>query len=251
MKETSKKDKDHKPIKISDVLGGKLGTTALGSAMPIVSDGEHPALREVAKEIAIKDIASERIQKTIESMKKTLATQDDGIGLAAPQIGIPLRIFIVSKKIFSGEIRMKAAGDANENTNKNAHEKNSEKIGALNTKLVDDAVFINPVIVKESKEKKWMEGEGCLSVRWIYGKVRRSTKVTLRAYNEKGQVVERGASGLLAHIFQHEVDHLNGVLFIDKAKDLEQVDPKEVRAAARANTKSTSTIAKVAKKKAQ
>ncbi len=219
MKETSKKDK-------------KTAMPALGSAMPIVSDGEHPALREVAKEIAIKDISSEKIQKTIESMKKTLATQDDGIGLAAPQIGIPLRIFIVSKKIFSGEIKIKTAKNKTDEAKEGSEKNSVEKIGALNTKPVDDAVFINPVIVKESKEKKWMDGEGCLSVRWIYGKVRRSTKVTLRAYNEKGQIVERGASGLLAHIFQHEVDHLNGVLFIDKAKDLEQVDPKEVQSAA-------------------
>lgn len=90
-------------------------------------------------------------------------------------------------------------------------------------------VFINPVIVKESREKRWMEGEGCLSVRWIYGKVRRSTKVTLKAHNERGELVERGAGGLLAHIFQHEVDHLNGILFIDKAKDLEEIRPDDAK----------------------
>jgi peptide deformylase len=90
-------------------------------------------------------------------------------------------------------------------------------------------VFINPQITKFSKEKKWMEGEGCLSVRWVYGKVERATKVTLRAYDEYGNVFERGASGLLAHIFQHEVDHLDGILFIDKAKDLEEADPEEVQ----------------------
>lgn len=188
--------KESKATKKEKVASPHSTTPKVGGVLPIVSDG-HPALREVAKEVPVTDINSKHIKDVITSMKASLATQDDGIGLAAPQIGIPLRIFIVSKKI-SGE------------------------------NAIDD-VYINPVIVKESKEKKWMEGEGCLSVRWVYGKVKRATKVTLRAYNEKGQKVERGAGGLLAHIFQHEVDHLNGILFIDKAKDLEKVDPEEVK----------------------
>jgi peptide deformylase len=79
----------------------------------------------------------------------------------------------------------------------------------------------------------WMDGEGCLSVRWLYGKVYRSTRVTLEYYNEKGQKKTRGASGILAHIFQHEVDHLNGILFTDKAKDLKEFDPDEIRKEAR------------------
>jgi peptide deformylase len=185
----------------------------------IVSEG-HPALRQVAEAIPLKEIGSAHINNVIEAMKAALISQEDGIGLAAPQIGIPLRIFIVSKKIFSGE---------SPSHELSSDESTSAKSTSTKSPVVDDAVFINPVIVKESKEKKWMEGEGCLSVRWVYGKVRRSTKVTLRAYNEHGQVVERGAGGLLAHIFQHEVDHLNGVLFIDKAKDLEKVDPAEVK----------------------
>ncbi len=169
------------------------GASALASQ--IVSEG-HPALREMAKEVPADQIQSPEVQELISRMKAVLDSQHDGIGLAAPQIGVSRRIFVVSKKVF-GE--------------------NGQ-----------DAVFINPVITKESKEKKWMEGEGCLSVRWVYGKVKRSTKVSIRALNEKGEIVERGAGGLLAHIFQHEVDHLNGILFIDRAKDLEHVDPKEV-----------------------
>ena len=90
----------------------------------------------------------------------------------------------------------------------------------------DDLVFINPKITKFSKKKKMME-EGCLSVRWIYGNVERSTNVTLEAYDENGEKVTRGAGGLLAHIFQHEVDHLNGILFIDKAVDTFEGAPPE------------------------
>ncbi len=177
----------------------KKWSTVSGSAGAelIVSEG-NPVLRTPADDVPLSEIQSAPIKKVIADMKKALRSQSDGVGLAAPQIGIPLRIFIVSQKVF-------------------------------NDTATDDFVCINPKIVKYSKEKKWMEGEGCLSVRWVYGKVERSTKVTLRAYNEKGELFERGASGLLAHIFQHEVDHLDGILFIDKAKDLEEADPEEVK----------------------
>lgn len=192
---------------------------------------ENPVLRQVAEAVPVKDMQSERIQKVIAIMKKALAEQDDGIGLAAPQIGIPLRIFIVSKKVLTP----KDAADDSKAGGKTG-EKAAERTGIRPVKIVDikkitakveDQIFINPVLIKESREKKWMEGEGCLSVRWVYGKVKRSTKVTLRAHDEKGKLIERGASGILAHIFQHEVDHLNGILFIDKAKDLEHVNPNE------------------------
>ena len=63
-------------------------------------------------------------------------------------------------------------------------------------------------------------------MRWLYGQVKRSEKVTLRAYDETGKLLERGASGLLAQIFQHETDHLNGILFTDKASDLQEVKPE-------------------------
>lgn len=178
--------------------------------MPIVSEG-HPALRQVSEEIPLSEIQSQQVQELILHMKKSLASQEDGIGLAAPQIGVPLRIFIVSKKVFEH--------------GKNSSSATQDEAQTSTAKKADDLVCINPVITKYSKEKRWMEGEGCLSVRWVYGKVQRSTKVTLRAYDEHGNLFERGAGGLLAHIFQHEVDHLNGILFIDKAKDLEEVDP--------------------------
>lgn len=196
-----------------------------GTVRPIVSEG-HPALRQMSEEVPLSEITGVKIQGLITDMKKSLASQDDGIGLAAPQIGVPLRIFIVSKKIFHNhegdEVKAEKVADKSE------VDSNKPKVVTKNPAL-DDLVFINPTITKYSKEKKWMDGEGCLSVRWVYGKVQRSTKVTIRAYDEKGRVFERGAGGLLAHIFQHEVDHLNGILFIDKAKDLEEVEPAEVK----------------------
>jgi peptide deformylase len=189
----------------------KKSKKAGAAGAPAIVTQENPVLRQVAKDVPVKEIGSDKIKKVIRDMKAALAEQGDGIGLAAPQIGVPLRIFIVSKNVLGTKDDAKKA-------------KAGEK-----SPVIDDMVFINPVITKESKEKKWMEGEGCLSVRWIYGKVKRSTKVTIRAHDEHGKILERGAGGLLAHIFQHEVDHLNGILFIDKAKDLEEMDPEDLK----------------------
>jgi peptide deformylase len=136
-------------------------------------------------------------------MKKALSEQKDGIAIAAPQIGQNLRLFVVS-----GSLLKKA-----DTTYKGE---------------ATDLVFINPEIVKKSKEKSEVE-EGCLSVRWLYGKVKRSVRVTLKALNEKGEKVERGASGLLAQVFQHEVDHLHGILFTDKAKEVWEMSEEEIR----------------------
>ena len=168
----------------------------------------HPALHAIAEAIPADEIASPNTKKLIADMKAAMDGQPDGIGLAAPQIGVSKRVFIVSGKVLLPPDERLLATEGKK----------------IKIAIPPDMVFINPEITKESKEKKWLDGEGCLSVRWLYGKVRRATKVTLRAYNENGKIFERGASGLMAHIFQHEVDHLNGILFIDKAKDIQELD---------------------------
>ena len=73
-----------------------------------------------------------------------------------------------------------------------------------------------------------MTEEGCLSVRYLYGKVKRSVKATIEAYDENGKRHTFGASGLLAQIFQHEMDHLSGVLFTDTAIDVEEIIPPHI-----------------------
>jgi peptide deformylase len=175
---------------------------------------KEPVLREIAKEVPIADITSEPIQKILKDMKKALDSQEDGVAIAAPQIAVPLRIFIISGAVLD-MIR--------------GHEKKEEdRESEIKQKIKPekDLIFINPVITKISKTTSWME-EGCLSVRYLYGKVRRSTKATVMAYDEHGNKFERGGSGIMAQIFQHETDHLNGVLFIDKAKDLEDIPPPD------------------------
>ncbi|MEY2664336.1 MAG: hypothetical protein RIT04_144 [Candidatus Parcubacteria bacterium] len=180
----------------------------------IVQNGD-PVLRELAQSVPVKDIASPRIQQIIADMKSALAEQKDGIAIAAPQIGVPLRIFLVS-----GAVLKHALEHPEDQFEKNDND------GKRATHDGSDLIFINPTITKLSRDKKPME-EGCLSVRWLYGKVERSVKASIRAYNERGEVFERGASGLLAQVFQHETDHLNGILFIDKATDVEDIPPEK------------------------
>lgn len=166
---------------------------------------EAKVLRETAQEVPFKEITSPKIQKIIQEMKESLASQDDGVAIAAPQIGQALRIFVVSGKV--------------ENIMKNIEDPNAP--------IPKDTVFINPIIKKISKDKKFVD-EGCLSIRYLYGKVRRSTKATVEAYDENGKKKTVGGSGILAQIFQHEIDHLNGILFIDKAKNLEEIPPSKM-----------------------
>lgn len=170
----------------------------------IVQKG-NAVLRQIAENVPLEDIKTEKIQTILKNMSVALSTQDDGVAIAAPQIAIPLRIFVVSKKV---EIILKGLEDAPE------AEKNK----------INDSVYINPVITKLSKKKQKVD-EGCLSVRPIFGKVERSEKATVTAYDENGKKFTRGGSGLLAQIFQHEYDHLDGVLFIDKATNLIEMEP--------------------------
>ncbi len=156
---------------------------------------DNKVLRQIAAEVPADFFNSKKLSSLIKAMNEALAEQEDGVAIAAPQIGESVRVFTISPRV---------------------HEITKQNDIPL--------TYINPVIVKASKDKKAME-EGCLSVRWLYGKVRRSSRVTLEAYDEQGNKFSRGASGLLAQIFQHETDHLNGVLFIDSAKDIREIGP--------------------------
>jgi peptide deformylase len=172
----------------------------------ITQKGET-VLRETARNVELAEISSPKIQKIIADMKTALTEQEDGVAIAAPQIGVPLRIFVVSKR---ADIIIKGIESITE-----------EEINKLK-----DPVYINPEIKKISRQKTIMD-EGCLSVRYLYGKVERAEKVTVTAYDENGKKFVKGGSGLLAQIFQHEIDHLNGILFVDKADDIVEVLPPQ------------------------
>ena len=164
----------------------------------------NKALRGTAKEVSPDHIVSAEIQKVIADMKKALHREPDGVAIAAPQIAAPFRIFIIAGFVF--DLKKKAVGMTPS----------------------PDRVFINPELSKLSKETKWIEGEGCLSVRWIYGTAKRHKKATVKAYDEHGKKFTLEGAGLLAQIFQHEVDHLNGILFIDHAKDIRPMTSEEI-----------------------
>lgn len=162
----------------------------------------HPALHQIAEEVPIADITSPKIQKVLKDMRTALESYNAGgfvgVAIAAPQIGIPLRIFLV-------------------------HDMSTER---SSEEKVPDIVAINPRIIKLSKKKR-VVGEGCLSVPDHYGAVERSSNATIRAYDEHGNEFERGAGGLLAQIFQHECDHLDGTLFVDRAERVWSKDEME------------------------
>ncbi len=153
-------------------------------------------LRTPSKEVALSDINTPEIQDVIARMHEAIASQEDGVAISAIQIGEPYRIFIISGRAFD------IIHDTENGTNR-------------------DLVCINPTITNLSKKKEWLD-EGCLSVRGVYGEVERSEKATIEAYDIKGNKFTRGGSGLLAQIFQHEYDHLDGILFIDKARNLHE-----------------------------
>lgn len=136
-----------------------------------------PALRQPSKELAVPDIASERVQKLVKDMVETMKLED-GVGIAAPQVGVNERVIIVET----------GAGPE---------------------------AFVNPIITRRSFTKVNSE-EGCLSVPGVYGIVRRHKGVRVEAFDTDGKKVELDATGFPAIIFQHEIDHLDGVLFVDR-----------------------------------
>lgn len=185
---------------------------------------EDPVLREHALPVNPKDFGSPRLKKILDDMVTALEKEEDGVAIAAPQIGIALRIFIVSHRAF--EYADEEEGREEELEDLRSDYVNLAKPPLRKKKMRSDMVFINPVITKLSRKKKWVP-EGCLSVRWLYGEVSRSEKATVRAYDQNGKVFTWGGSGLLAQIFQHETDHLDGTLFIDSARKIETITAEE------------------------
>ncbi|HEV7424115.1 MAG TPA: peptide deformylase, partial [Candidatus Paceibacterota bacterium] len=159
-------------------------------------------LRHIAKEVPVAEIKKPKIKKILQEMQEALKSQNDGVAIAAPQIGYSLRIFIVSGKVFGEEFSARGVSQADEPRG-SALRALRDSDPAKRDSSPKDIVFINPKISKLSREKMWMP-EGCLSVRPLYGKTFRSKKATVEAHDENGKKFKRGASELLAQIFQHE-----------------------------------------------
>jgi peptide deformylase len=161
----------------------------------------HPALHTMAEEITAEEFANGSVKKLLKDLRDAIKTYKiDGytaVAIAAPQIGVSKRMFIIEDQ----------SSDADR---------------------LPTVIAINPRFTKVSK-KTHVVGEGCLSIPDQYGLVRRSTNVTLVATDENGAEYTRGAGGLLAQIMQHETDHLDGILFTDRAEKIWTKDELDKR----------------------
>lgn len=151
----------------------------------------NKVIRERAKEVP--DPASKTVQKIVKNLIDSMR-HHNLVGMAAPQIGKGLRVFVT-------EIRKT-------NLRKGVSIKNIDPL----------RIFINPKILSSSKkETKGWEGCGSVASANLFGMVKRPTSVVVEAFNEKGEKFQIRASNLLARVVQHETDHLNGLIFADKA----------------------------------
>ena len=162
----------------------------------------HPALNTIGEEFSMEEFSDGSVVKVLKGLRAAIKTYNvDGfaaVAIAAPQIGVAKRMFLIEDQSGAPEERFPTI------------------------------VAVNPRIVKYSKKTK-VVGEGCLSVPDQYGVVKRSTNVTLEALDEHGKPFTRGAGGLLAQIIQHECDHLDGTLFIDRAEDVWPVEKEQAK----------------------
>jgi peptide deformylase len=152
-----------------------------------------PVLRKKARKIT--DFGPE-LQSLIDDMVETMRVAP-GVGLAAPQVGIPLQLIVIEY------------GEKDE-------QQETEELPKLYT-------IVNPEIIRVSSDQE-IGTEGCLSIPGYVGDVERPLAITIKGLNRRGKPLRLKADGWLARIFQHEVDHLNGVLFIDRAEKVWKVE---------------------------
>ena len=162
---------------------------------PIVAYGS-PVLKRVAQEV---EVPSTQTDEFIEDLFETMYASK-GVGLAAPQVGVSSRIFVVDGTPF--------AEDAD--TPEEAEELKRFK-----------RAFINPTIVEESGTA-WGFEEGCLSIPEIHETVQRKTTVVIESQTATGEWIEETFTGLPARIIQHEYDHIEGLLFLDRLTPLKR-----------------------------
>ena len=159
--------------------------------LPIYHFPDDSALRQKAKRVSRIDRS---IRRLIDDMVETMQ-QAHGVGLAAPQVGVPLRVAVLQ---MPGE---------------------------------EPVAIINPQIVKRAGEQEVTEG--CLSIPGYVGEIKRSASVTVKGQDRQGKALRIKATGLMAEVLEHEIDHLNGILYIDHVEspdDLYRVEvPSSIR----------------------
>jgi peptide deformylase len=161
--------------------------------LPLTEFG-NPILRKKGRLISQDQITSMQLKELAELMFATMHATN-GIGLAAPQVGLSMQFAVIELDATPARPNLKPSGRI---------------------------VLFNPKITARSK-KLVDDWEGCLSFggkRCVRGRVPRSQSITVRYTDQNGKTVTRKASGLLARVFQHEIDHLNGILFVDRMRDM-------------------------------
>ncbi len=153
--------------------------------LPVCRFPDKPVLRRKAKRVSRIDSS---IQRLIDDMVETMQ-QACGVGLAAPQVGVPLRVVVLQ--------------------------------------MLDEepVAIINPEIVKRAGEQEVMEG--CLSIPGYFGEIKRSASVTVKGQNRQGKAIRIKATGLMAEVWEHEIDHLNGVLYVDHLESQDKLHKVE------------------------
>jgi peptide deformylase len=166
-----------------------------GAVLKIVQAGE-PVLRRRARELTPEEIGSPEIQRLIALMRETMRDAP-GVGLAAPQVGVGVRLVVVEDR-----------ADYQKGLT-------PEELATRERQPVDFHVLINPKLVVEDPTPVEFH-EGCLSVNGFAALVARARGVRVEALDEHGQPVTVSARGWYARILQHEVDHLDGTLYVDR-----------------------------------
>ncbi|GAB2231028.1 hypothetical protein Droror1_Dr00027315 [Drosera rotundifolia] len=166
-----------------------------GMSGEIVKAGD-PVLHERADEVAVEEIGSEMVQKIVDDMVRVMRLAP-GVGLAATQIGIPLRIIVL------------------EDTKEYISYAPKDETKAQERRPFNLLVVVNPQLKNKSNKTAFFF-EGCLSVDGYRGMVERYLEVEVTGYDRFGKPIKVDASGWQARIFQHECDHLEGTLYVDK-----------------------------------
>ena len=169
-----------------------------------------PVLRRKARPVSIFD---KELQTLIEDMIETMRAAP-GVGLAAPQVGVADRLIVVE---YAEPPEVDEPTDATASLPDNPAKEVKPKL----------YVVVNPVILKSSSEMV-LGVEGCLSIPGLIGEVERHERIQVSGLNRRGQPVKIKAEGWLARIFQHEIDHVNGVVFPDRASRVWKPEPDEV-----------------------
>jgi peptide deformylase len=151
----------------------------------------NPILRKKAKNVPISFLKTAAFRKLVREMLYTMR-RVGGVGLAAPQIGKSLRLAVMELQPTPTRPKLKKKGPL---------------------------IIVNPKIIKYSKVKQ-KDWEGCLSLEKVRGLVPRSKEITVRYTNQDGKIVTEKARGLWASIFQHEIDHLNGLVYVDRMENM-------------------------------